>query len=60
MECSNKINHYIYELERSKFGPILEMWVYGKLIKKDLNSFKNWLQKKNLENKKKYYKTRNA
>ena len=23
MECSNKINHYIYELERSRFGPIL-------------------------------------
>ncbi len=23
MNCSNKINHYIYELERSTFGPIL-------------------------------------
>jgi hypothetical protein len=25
MDCSNKINHYIYELERSTFGPILEL-----------------------------------
>lgn len=25
IDCSNKINHYIYELERAKFGAIMEM-----------------------------------
>ncbi len=25
MRCSNKINHFIYELERAQFGPVMEM-----------------------------------
>ena len=25
IECANKFNHYFYELERSQFGPIMEM-----------------------------------
>ncbi len=25
MRCSNKINHFIYELERAQFGPLMEM-----------------------------------
>ena len=25
IENSNKFNHYIYELKRAKFGPIMEM-----------------------------------
>jgi hypothetical protein len=46
MRCSNKINHFIYELERAQFGPIMEMcsvWrncdkkaeIFAKLIKKE-------------------------
>ena len=47
MRCSNKINHFIYELERAQFGPIMEMcsvWrncdnkkaeIYAELIKKE-------------------------
>ena len=30
IECSNKFNHYLYELKRAKFGPLTEMcciWV---------------------------------
>jgi hypothetical protein len=25
IESSNKFNHYLYELKRAKFGPIMEM-----------------------------------
>ena len=25
MRCSNKINHFIYELERAQFGPLMEI-----------------------------------
>jgi hypothetical protein len=46
MHCSNKINHFIYELERAQFGPIMEIcsvWkncekksgIYGKFISKE-------------------------
>jgi hypothetical protein len=46
MRCSNKINHFIYELERAQFGPIMEMcsvWrncdkkaeIFAKLIEKE-------------------------
>jgi hypothetical protein len=46
MRCSNKINHFIYELERANFGPIMEIcsvWrhcetkadIFAKIIKKE-------------------------
>ncbi len=46
MRCSNKINHFIYELERAQFGPLMEMcsvWrhcdkkaeIFGKFIEKE-------------------------
>ncbi len=25
IECSNNLNHYLYELKRAEFGPIAEM-----------------------------------
>lgn len=25
IECSNKFNHYLYELKRAKFGSVMEM-----------------------------------
>jgi hypothetical protein len=24
-ECANKFNHYLYEMKRAKFGPLMEM-----------------------------------
>lgn len=48
IECSYNFNHYLYELKRAKFGPIMEMcniWV-----SKDLKS-KYYLEKTEKLNK---------
>ena len=50
IECSYNFNHYLYELKRAQFGPIMEMcniW-----INKDLKS-KFYLEKSDSINKRK-------
>ena len=40
IESSNKFNHYLYELKRAKFGPIMEMcsiWMSQNLTAKFLS-----------------------
>lgn len=41
IESSNKFNHYLYELKRAKFGPLMEMcsiWMNQSLSANFLNT----------------------
>ena len=50
IESSNKFNHYLYELKRAKFGPIMEMcsiWMSQNLTAKFLGESIASLQLRN-------------
>ena len=50
IESSNKFNHYLYELKRAKFGPIMEMcsiWMSQNLTAKFLSESIASLQLRN-------------
>jgi hypothetical protein len=47
IQSSNTLNHYLYELQRAKFGPIMEMssiWMAQDLKAKFLNEKLNKLK----------------
>ncbi len=45
MRCSNKINHFIYELERAQFGSLMEMCSIWRHCDKKAEVFASLIEK---------------
>ncbi len=44
MRCSKKINHFIYELERAQFGPIMEICSVWRHYENKANIFAKFMK----------------